>query len=322
MTSTPSADPNQQRFNVLRKAGTLFGLDLSGLFEDDEGEGGGTGFGGLVPSFQVTNYLKGRSPSTLTYKTPKTPAREATFSLTAPSEAVQAPTAPAPSGGGTSYTPPPTPIPQQKNYNVDISRGLSSSLFGHEDYYKNLEAGVPQQFLQDWVSQNVGLLSEGNRPGQGGLYDQMMSGRVARTSGLNAPAGSSAPVDLGSGLSAEKFGHADYFANLAAGKTPEQLRQYVQQNVGQLAGGNVPGGGGLYDQIMSGSVNVSQVNPTPSAPAPAPAAAPAPAPAPRLNAAIAAAGNRVSNQEARQIARQTGKSVQQVKNRAERQGKR
>ncbi len=80
MTATPSSDSDKFG-RALRKAGNLFGFDLSSLFEDDGGESTG-GFEGFVPGFRVQSLLKGRSPSTLTYKAEKTPARTGTFELT------------------------------------------------------------------------------------------------------------------------------------------------------------------------------------------------------------------------------------------------
>ena len=78
MTATP--DARSKSLDTIRKAGTLFGLDLSGLF-DDEGEGDLGGFEGLQPSFKTTAYVKGRSPSTLTYGATSEPARTTEFSL-------------------------------------------------------------------------------------------------------------------------------------------------------------------------------------------------------------------------------------------------
>jgi hypothetical protein len=78
MTATP--DARSKSLDTIRKAGTLFGLDLSGLF-DDEGEGDLGGFEGLQPSFKTTAYVKGRSPSTLTYGATNEPARTTEFSL-------------------------------------------------------------------------------------------------------------------------------------------------------------------------------------------------------------------------------------------------
>lgn len=63
-----------------RKAGELFGLDLEGLFAEDE-DGTVEGFEGFSPTLKVTEQYQGRSPSTLTYKSPKTPPRTVTFEL-------------------------------------------------------------------------------------------------------------------------------------------------------------------------------------------------------------------------------------------------
>lgn len=100
MTATPTAaDSDFAKFGrLLRKAGGAFGLDLAGLFEDEEGQPV-EGFEGFAPTFRIESQLKGRSPSTLTYKAPKTPSRTAVFEL--------APKPPslisggAPTGGGT-----------------------------------------------------------------------------------------------------------------------------------------------------------------------------------------------------------------------------
>lgn len=61
-------------------AGTLFGIDLADLF-DDEGEVK-EGFEGFEPSFTVEQQYQGRSPSTMTYKTPFVPPTTTIFSLT------------------------------------------------------------------------------------------------------------------------------------------------------------------------------------------------------------------------------------------------
>jgi len=53
----------------LRPAGMLFGLDLSEFFEDEEGKSSG-GMQGFQPITKTTTFNKGRTPTTLTYKTP------------------------------------------------------------------------------------------------------------------------------------------------------------------------------------------------------------------------------------------------------------
>lgn len=83
-------------------AGGMFGLDLAGLFEDEDTSGLPEGF---APTFNFTTNIKGRSPGTLTYKTPKTPSGSVSFEL-APNLPNIIPTpAPAP-------TPAPTPAPR------------------------------------------------------------------------------------------------------------------------------------------------------------------------------------------------------------------
>lgn len=52
------------------------------------------------------------------------------------------------------------------------------------------------------------------------------------------------------GQSGEYFGHADYGGNIAAGKNPLQILNYLNRNIGKLRGVNVPGGGGIYDTAL------------------------------------------------------------------------
>lgn len=86
MTATPASNPTSEenyfgKFNrLVRKAGGNFGIDLASLFEDEDAEFA-EGFEGFAPTFRMESQLKGRSPSTLTYKAPKTPSRTAVFEL-------------------------------------------------------------------------------------------------------------------------------------------------------------------------------------------------------------------------------------------------
>lgn len=86
MTATPASNPTSEenyfgKFGRLfRKAGGNFGIDLAALFEDEDAEFA-EGFEGFAPTFRMESQLKGRSPSTLTYKAPKTPSRTAVFEL-------------------------------------------------------------------------------------------------------------------------------------------------------------------------------------------------------------------------------------------------
>lgn len=81
MTATPTAAPTfaSKYGDFVRKAGSKFGFDLAGLFEDTEE--GSSPFDGFAPSFSMQTMQKGR-PGSLTYTTPKTQARISEFSLT------------------------------------------------------------------------------------------------------------------------------------------------------------------------------------------------------------------------------------------------
>ena len=63
---------------------------------------------------------------------------------------------------------------------ISTSYGASPEYFGHEDYWRNLEAGYSPAELKEYIMKNQQLLNPGstNLPGKGGLYDQIMQGRV------------------------------------------------------------------------------------------------------------------------------------------------
>jgi hypothetical protein len=66
------------------------------------------------------------------------------------------------------------------------------------------------------------------------------------------------------GMTAERgastFGHADYAAALASGKSNQEILNWVQKNFSSFSQGprNLPGGGGLYDAIAAGASQESQ----------------------------------------------------------------
>lgn len=76
----------------LRPAGMLFGLDLSKLFQDEEGSSGG--LEGFQPITRTTTFNKGRSPSTLTYKAPSQAANITEVIGSAMAAPVETPSAP------------------------------------------------------------------------------------------------------------------------------------------------------------------------------------------------------------------------------------
>lgn len=62
-------------------------------------------------------------------------------------------------------------------------------------------------------------------------------------------------INSGQGASSQYFGHIDYEAARNSGYSNESILQYLQSNQGQLREGNVPGGGGLYDEVLAATLN-------------------------------------------------------------------
>jgi len=137
----------------LRKAGSKLGIDLAGLFEDENGEA--TGFEGLFPSFKITSQLKGRSPSTATFKAAAEPARTVEFEL-------------APEIASAVSAPPPAAPPQAalKTYFGTVGgvgvEDIGEKGFGLKDYYAAIDAGYDPESIKSWVqSQRPNLYNIG-----------------------------------------------------------------------------------------------------------------------------------------------------------------
>ena len=142
---------------TFRKAGSKFGIDLKGLFEDDE-EGNTTPFGGLVPGLKTTSQLKGRSPGTATFNAPSTPARTTEFTLTAP-----LPTA-ASAASAASAAPAKDvekEAPEKVYYGSVGGVGVEDiglQGFGLKDLQAARDAGYSEQSIKDYVESQRGNL--------------------------------------------------------------------------------------------------------------------------------------------------------------------
>lgn len=69
-----------------------------------------------------------------------------------------------------------------------------------------------------------------------------------------APITPSVQISSQYGESPAYFGHEDYWRNIEKGATPTQVKEFLDQNINLLRGQNVPGAGGLYDQLTSNNV--------------------------------------------------------------------
>jgi hypothetical protein len=242
------------------KAGERFGLTLENLEELFDLRAGsaedmvGDQFQGL-PLTQVKTTEKGRGGA-LSFKAPRTPTAMKTYGALEGRGNVVA-------TGGSMGDINIGPLQQQQQPQPpkDTRPGISSSFgqspefFGHEDYFRNLEAGYSPTEIKEFVGKNVGLLRGENVPGQGGLYDQLMRGSVP-TTGFSGDAlrqqQQMSKISSAYGESPDFFGQADLDAARQKGVADTDVKKFLDQNIAMLRGTNVPGGGGVYD-VVSGA---------------------------------------------------------------------
>ena len=157
--------------------------------------------------------------------------------------------------------------------------GQDAKYFGGEDYRAAKQSGFSDADIKDFLNQNLDLLRGPNVPGGTSEIGQLMKPAESSSSPRLGDPGSGPgmvqqdPVRPGSssdsgprpteyqiGTSAKNpeiegsenfFGGLDYEAAKAAGKTDREVLDFLNQNLGTLRRQNVPGGGGLYDQIAA-----------------------------------------------------------------------
>ena len=267
-------------------AGNRFGLNLFDIFkEDEDGEGYSlSGFEGLAPSFTTRNLEKGRG-GVVGYKTnPNAPkfSRVSTFSLTPEQGASSAPSA--------STAPPAETTPKTEEIDLGplAAQYGATGLFGHMDYVKAKEQGYTDEQIGDWMRENPSLVAESNRPGQtGGLYEQMARGQVNTAQAqtrewsdamktFQAPGGElgatqvfkearayeGAPqISATFGQDATYFGEEDLKAARMSGYSDQAIKDFLEENISLLRGGNVPGGSTELGQLTA---EFKQPEPQPS----------------------------------------------------------
>jgi len=247
-------------------AGSRLGLDLAGLFEEDED--GNDGLGGFVPSMTTKALNKSRG-NVLSYRPQQRSSSVTEFSLTPESDTSTTPDLP----GGPIQDDTETPTEPTNRFDELTSLAAKygqSSLFGHQDYLKATEQGFTSDEIQEYLRANPNMLSAGNVPGKvGGLFEEIVRGDVdpnkaiTRQQSLNRQAAERSSDDFISstdygktginplfGQSKDYFGDEDYFAAIKSGYSDDDVRSYLQGNKGQLRGVNAPGGGGLYDKLF------------------------------------------------------------------------
>ena len=140
--------------------------------------------------------------------------------------------------------------------------GQDAKYFGGEDYKAAKQSGFSDADIKDFLNQNLDLLRGPNVPGGTSEIGQLMkpaesSGGSSGGSSSGSSGGSSdyqistAAMNPDNPGSENFFGALDYEAAKSAGKTDREVLDFLNQNLGTLRRGNVPGGGGLYDQIAA-----------------------------------------------------------------------
>jgi len=261
-------------------AGNRFGLNLFDLFkEDEDGEGYSlSGFEGLAPSFTTQNLEKGRG-GVVGYKTsPNAPkfSRVSTFSLTPEQSASSAPSAST------------APKAEELDLGPLAAQYGATGLFGHMDYVKAKEQGYTDEQIGDWMRKNPDLVNPVNRPGAaGGLYEQLARGSVNTAQATTrefadamktfqppggelgatqvfkeARAYEGAPqISTLFGQDAKYFGGEDLKAARMSGYSDQAIKDFLEENISLLRGGNVPGGSTELGQLTA---EFKQPEPQPS----------------------------------------------------------
>lgn len=192
-----------------RPAGGLFGIDLAGLFKDEEGEGGG--FQGFFAPDQVTSYYQGRSPGTLTYKAGKTPPQTVTSSIFKLAEEV--PKLP-------SETPATTPAETKPETKAD--RLLSSFIGEMGDPNKRVLGAVGLGKAMEYGLSQADILSKAKQEGI------TFGEQAANTLGLSELTQYQGPLAEGKTIGLEALNRAR-----TAGMSDELIKEFAkQQGVG------------------------------------------------------------------------------------------
>jgi hypothetical protein len=270
--------------NFLALAGSRLGLDLLELFKEDEE--GQQGFEGLAPTFKTTATTKGRG-GVLGYKAPKMPTTVSEFSLMPEPRAMSVTTpasAPAPTPmptatkksydffskpnlGGPGFGAKDIEAARSEGYSTDEIKNFlvqNQQFFGPgrlnlaEDIQKELN--LPYSFVNPQVQADVLAGKYGATPGLN-LVPQAapapsptpkFENPLQTQEFVNAPSTPAARtgISTGYGISGEYFGGEDLEAAREAGYSDREIKEFLDKNIsGLLREGNLPGRGGVYDQL-------------------------------------------------------------------------
>ena len=267
--------------NFLRGAGQALGLDLLSFFADDDT--GNQQFEGFAPGFRTSGITKGRG-GVLAYKTPKTPTTMTEFTLTPQTQ--EAPTAATKKAydffsagnlGGPGFG--------ARDLEAAKAAGFSDEdvknyLTKNQQFFGTGRLSVAQGIIDNLKLNQALNNPDVERDVRAGLYGSGPSGyglvRMADpkkvTDTLQTPnsqtdtkkfanplqtqdykQATTQPRTKGIsteyGQDAKFFGGADLEAARLQGFSDQEIKDYLDASPGLLREQNVPGKGGLYDQL-------------------------------------------------------------------------
>jgi hypothetical protein len=168
----------------------------------------------------------------------------------------------------------PSIIEQARTRNpISTGYGINKSYFGGEDLEAAREAGHSDADIKKYLDANPSLLREQNVKGGGGVYDQLnpafhqysnkpdpipdyTSNLSDQQPFRNAPEPSASqgerrPISSDYGISSKYFGGEDLEAAKEAGYSDREIFDYLNAATNLLREQNVPGAGGIYDQLKA-----------------------------------------------------------------------
>lgn len=162
---------------------------------------------------------------------------------------------------------------------ISTKYGINSNYFGDADLEAARKQGFTNLQIKDYLDKNPSVLRETNVKGGGGVYDEIvkaLSPTTAATTATTTTAAESKPIFENSlqtqefraapekfedtrglsteyGIDATYFGKEDLDAARRQGISDREIKDFLDKNIaGLLREGNLPGKGGIYDQLKPG----------------------------------------------------------------------
>ena len=163
---------------------------------------------------------------------------------------------------------------------ISTKYGMNSQYFGAEDLKAARDQGFTNLQIKDYLDKNPSLLREQNIKGGGGLYDELAKSLSPTTATATTTTTTAATIPTPEparpvitptqefkvapetfeetrgittdyGMDASYFGAEDLKAARNQGFTDREIKSFLDKNIaGLLREGNLPGKGGVYDQLI------------------------------------------------------------------------